>query len=162
MSIVFVALGSNLGDREKFLNQAIDSLKNLPGTKVLRSSQWYETAPVGGPPQGMFLNGAVQLETTLSAKDIFHHLRKIEIDLGRPSDHRPLEPRVIDLDLLSYDDFIVESPELTIPHPRLHERKFVLFPLAEIAPHWMHPTLKKTVAELLAAVSLDRSLGSPI
>ena len=150
MAVVFVALGSNLGDRESFLDQALNRLRNLPQTKIVRSSRWYETEPVGGPPQGMFLNGVVELETSLSPMDLFHQMKKIEMDCGRPSEHQSSEPRVIDLDLLFYDDRIIKTPELTVPHPRLHEREFVLLPLTEIAPTWVHPQIKKSAQELLS------------
>ena len=149
MATAFIALGSNLGNREKHLAEAVDQLRNLPDTKIITVSTWYETAPVGGPPQGLFLNGVVQLQTPLTPHPLFSHLQKIEQDLGRPAEHPRWEARVIDLDLLSYDNLVYQSPELIIPHPRLHERRFVLEPLAEIAPTWKHPQMGQSAAELL-------------
>ncbi len=153
MARVFVALGSNLGDRKLFLEKAVLRMAQLPTTSVAASSQCYETVPFEVPNQPNFLNGVVELETVLSAEQLFSHLQQIERELGRSSQHSSSEPRVIDLDLLFYDDQVIEQPNLIVPHPRLHQRSFVLFPLAEIAPSYVHPVLKKSITELLGNIS---------
>lgn len=148
-SIVFIGLGSNLGDRNRNLNQAIDQIRLIPQTKLITVSRFHETDPVGGPPQGKFLNGAAMLETALPPQDLLNAILAIETQLGRPASREKWGPRVIDLDLLSYGDQILHLPGLEIPHPRMKERPFVLIPLAEIAPEWKHPVLNKTALELL-------------
>ena len=143
---VAVALGSNLGDREAQLRGAIDALGPVLGN--LRVSSFYETEPVDmAGPQGLFLNAAATGESKLSAPAILNVLLAIEQGFGR---ERPYEraPRAIDLDLILYGDAIIETPELVVPHPRFRERRFVLDPLAEIAPHWIDPVTGKTVREL--------------
>ena len=149
MAHALIALGSNLGDREANLAKAVEQLKTLPVTRILRISRWIETAPVGGPPQGKFLNGAAQLDTELSPQELLKGLQAVEVTMGRPIEHPKNNPRVIDLDLLSYNQMIVETSELTLPHPRLHERMFVLEPLSEIAPDWTHPILRKKPLQMI-------------
>lgn len=158
MATAFVALGSNLGDREAYLRSALNRIQQIPETTVVQVSSWIESAPVGGPPQGLFLNAVAELKTTLTAEVLLQHLKEIEENLGRLREHPRWGPRVIDLDLLSYDELLLDSPELTLPHPRMHERRFVLEPLAQIAPHWKHPKLLKNVRELLENLAdADRS-----
>ena len=150
MAIAFIGLGSNLGDRAAYLTRALKQLAALPDTAVVQVSQWHETVPVGGPPQSLFLNGVSEIQTGLAPEALLQHLQEIERHAGRPKEHERWGPRVIDLDLLSYDDLILETPTLTLPHPRMHERRFVLEPLAEIAPRWVHPKLGKTARQLLS------------
>lgn len=107
---------------------------------------------MGGPPQGMYLNGAVEIQTALEPETLLLRLQEIEQLLGRPKRHARWGPRVIDLDLLTYDDKIVQGPDLILPHPHLHTRPFVLAPLAEIAPDWIHPVLNQSAKELLEAL----------
>jgi 2-amino-4-hydroxy-6-hydroxymethyldihydropteridine diphosphokinase len=152
-----IGLGSNLGDREATLNGAIAALGNTPGVVVRTVSSFHETEPVGGPPgQGMFKNAAAVIETTLDPLELLHALQEIEARFGRARTVRFGE-RTLDLDLLLFDDRIIETLELSIPHPRLATRRFVLEPLAEIAPDAIDPVAKRTVAGLLA--DLDHRSG---
>jgi len=147
MTPVAIALGSNLGDREQHLRDALTAL--APIVHNLRVSTFHDTAPVGVPgPQPMFLNAAAVGETTLSANALLEQLLAIEASLGRVRPY-PNAPRTVDLDLILYDAAIEESARLTLPHPRFRERRFVLEPLAEIAPDWRDPVTGKSVDELL-------------
>lgn len=132
MATATLSLGSNRGDRTENLRAALQKIGELPSTRVVKSSTFHETDPVGGPPQGKFLNAAAQLETGLEPLDLLHGLQKIEREMGRPAEHERWGPRVIDLDLLTYDNRVLNTPELTLPHPRMQERPFVMIPLDEI------------------------------
>ena len=147
MVCVFVAVGSNLGDREHNLSQARKMLAGVRGIHFKKSSPVYETEPIGGPPQGKFLNAVWELETDLPASDFLAALLEIEKKMGRER-VMPNGARVIDLDLLFYGNEIVERIGLTVPHPRLHERGFVLEPLKDLAPDWVHPVLHETIRQL--------------
>lgn len=149
---VYLGVGSNLGDRLAHLKRAEALFKEIPQTRFLRSSSVIETDPVGGGPQDpKYLNAVWEIETALSPETLKEHLFGIEIEIGRTKSLRNA-PREIDLDILFYGNRVVKSERLEIPHPRLHERTFVLKPLAELAPDWLHPVLKKTVKELLRAL----------
>ena len=145
---VYIALGSNLGDRAAFLARGIEAM-NAAGVRVVRRSSLYATEPVDAPVQPWFLNAVVQAETELMPLQLLRALRKIESAFGR---QRILlrGPRTLDLDILLYGSSVIRTRELEIPHPRLPERRFVLVPLAELAPALRHPALHKTMAELLA------------
>jgi 2-amino-4-hydroxy-6-hydroxymethyldihydropteridine diphosphokinase len=135
----YVGLGANLGDRERTLRAAVDALAAEAGIEVVSVSTLRETEPLGVGEQPRFLNGAVELETTLTAREFLDRLLAVEQRFGRvriPGEHGP---RTLDLDLLLYGDEAIDEPGLTVPHPRLHERRFVLEPLAELAPGLVVP-----------------------
>jgi 2-amino-4-hydroxy-6-hydroxymethyldihydropteridine diphosphokinase len=144
---VAIALGSNLGDRDGYLRSAIAALQ--PAIKNLRVSTFHDTAPIGVGAQPTFLNATAVGETSLSARALLDTLLTLEREFGR---ERPFSgaPRTLDLDLILYGDAIIdEAPSLIVPHPRFRERRFVLEPLAEIAPDWRDPVTRQTVEELL-------------
>lgn len=148
--IVYLALGSNMGDRTAHLKMAVSNL--TPQMNLKAKSPTYETPPWGYTDQGAFLNQVVKAETYLEAPALLRHLKRLERALGRvPSFENG--PRAIDIDILFFDDQMIDTPLLKIPHPRLHERAFVLVPLADIAPDFVHPVFNKTVSQMLAGVS---------
>jgi len=148
---VAIALGSNLGDREDYLRSALDALRS--SIDRLRVSTFHDTAPVGVGPQPTFLNAAAVGETSISARALLDTLLAVERDLGRERPF-PGAPRTLDLDLILYGDAIIdEAPSLIVPHPRFRERRFVLEPLAEIAPDWRDPITGQTVEELLRTLT---------
>jgi 2-amino-4-hydroxy-6-hydroxymethyldihydropteridine diphosphokinase len=144
---VFLLLGANLGERESTLKQAIELISDRISS-VTMQSQLYETAPWGVIDQPAFLNQVIQIETELPPMKVLEQTLKIEKQLGRERRLR-WGARMIDIDILYYADLILEDTELQLPHPRLHERRFTLVPLTEIAPDFIHPVLKKTNQELL-------------
>jgi 2-amino-4-hydroxy-6-hydroxymethyldihydropteridine diphosphokinase len=149
MITVFISLGTNLGDRLINLKTAIKALP--PQVKPLEQSRVYNTAPWGYSEQPDFLNQVVKGETSLDPAELLIYLKGLEEALGRVPTFR-FGPRLIDIDLLFYEDLVMESPDLVIPHPRLHERPFVLAPLADLSPDFVHPKLGKTVRQMLAEV----------
>jgi 2-amino-4-hydroxy-6-hydroxymethyldihydropteridine diphosphokinase len=147
----FVGLGANLGDRENTLRAAVEALGGETGIEVVAVSALRETEPVGVGEQPLYLNGAAELETTLTARDLLERLLAVEQRFGRvrsPGEHGP---RTLDLDLLLYGGEVIDEPGLTVPHPRLHERRFVLEPLAELAPG-LHVPGRGEVESLLSGV----------
>ena len=143
--IVYLALGTNLGDRLANLRQAIAAL--TPQMQVRAKSGVYETPPWGFEDQPKFLNQVIKVNTYLDPEPLLKHLKRLEVALGRQESF-PNGPRLIDMDILFYDDLVVNKPSLVIPHPRLHERGFVLLPLMEIAPNLIHPVTQKSVREM--------------
>ena len=149
--IVYLALGSNLDDRLANLKQAVASLS--PQMDVKAKSHIYETLPWGYEEQPKFLNQAVKVQTYLEPGPLLRHIKRLEIALGRKASFQN-GPRLIDIDILFYDEIILNTPELTIPHPRLHERGFVLLPMMDIAPDLAHPLTRKSIREMVAFCNL--------
>ena len=148
----YVAFGANLGDRGRQIYEAVSRLSTTPGVETTKISPLIETAPVGGPPDSPpFLNGVAEVTTTLSPTALLHALQSIEKTLGRGREQR-WEPRVVDLDLILYGDRMVSTDELSVPHPMMHQRRFVLEPLAALAPDAVHPMLNMTVSGLLESL----------
>ncbi len=153
--LIYLSLGSNLGDRAANLERAIEALSEI-GVRVLRRSSTYETEPVDFLSQPWFLNCVVKAETSLVPRALLNELQAIERKLGSRK-LVPRGPRIVDLDVLFYETAVIHEAGMEIPHPRLAERRFVLVPLVEIAPGLCHPVLRKTAAELLSATQ-DRSV----
>ncbi|HKJ39586.1 MAG TPA: 2-amino-4-hydroxy-6-hydroxymethyldihydropteridine diphosphokinase [Anaerolineales bacterium] len=146
--IVYLSLGTNIGNRPANLKQALSSLP--PQMTVKKKSKVYETPPWGYTEQDNFLNQAVKVSTYLEPEPLLKHIKRLEVALGRKSTFRH-GPRLIDIDILFYDEEILETSSLVIPHPHLHERGFVLMPLMDIAPDLVHPVQKKKIRELMGS-----------
>lgn len=159
MKRVYLSLGANLGDREAALREALSQL-GAAGIRILRVSSLYETEPRDVPDQPWFLNAVAEAETELFPKQLLARTQAVEQAMGRKKT-RPKGPRSIDVDILLYGNAVVDTETLVIPHPRMHERRFVLEPLAELAPELRHPVMRMTVREMLAGVQdqVVRRLG---
>jgi len=159
METVFVALGSNLGNRSAYLHLACEQIAQLSDTGLLAMSPVYETEPADNHPQPKYLNQVIQLETSLTAVEMLTRLLQIEQTLGRVRDsENRYASRTIDLDLLFYGQQIIDLPQLQVPHPRISERLFVLQPLCDVAPHWVHPQSLKTMTELMVEQTRTQGL----
>lgn len=162
-----IALGSNLGDRAAHLAHACAEIAALPRTTLVARSEAIRTEPVGLPggahPGGPYLNAAAVVRTRLSPRELLAGLQRIERARGRDraADSARWGPRTLDLDLLLYEERVIDEPGLTIPHPRMHERRFVLEPLAQVAPGWLVPTHAATVAELLHRLDAGAATALP-
>ena len=145
----FVAFGSNLGDKEKFIEEAIEALSNLPQINIVAISDKIVTEPYGNVEQDVFLNGVMKIETLLSADELLQILQKVEEHAGR---ERKIHwgPRTLDLDIIFYDDDIISEDDLIVPHPDMKNRDFVLKPLMQIAPYKLHPVYRKTISDMYA------------
>ncbi len=143
----YLGIGSNLGDRMEYLKEAVRLLDEEEGIRIARVSPVYETVPVGGPPQGDYLNAAILVETSIEPRELMDACLAIEKSLGRVrKEHRG--PRTIDIDILLYGARVISEGNLVVPHPNIAERGFVLWPLADIAPDAIHPVLRTTIQEL--------------
>ena len=154
----YIALGSNLGNRELNLLQAVAEVGRLPGSRVTALSSFYETSPVGTVKQGAFYNAVLRLSTRLDARSLLKQLLRIEDDTFKRVRTVHQGPRSMDLDLLLYGAETITEEGLVLPHPRLPERRFVLQPLSEIAPDLVHPLSGKTIRELLASLDSDETV----
>lgn len=145
----FVAFGSNLGDKEKFIDEAIEALSNLPQINIVAISDKIVTKPYGNVEQDVFLNGVMKIETLLPADELLQILQKVEEHAGR---ERKIHwgPRTLDLDIIFYDDDIISEDDLIVPHPDMKNRDFVLKPLMQIAPYKLHPVYRKTISDMYA------------
>ena len=148
MNEVYLLTGGNMGNRMEFLGKAAAAVDRKIGP-IARSSSVYETAAWGMEDQAAFLNQVLEVHTSLEAPEVLQKILEIETELGRKRDKR-YGPRTIDIDILFFNDLLLQLPGLTLPHPRMQERRFVLEPLAELIPDRMHPVLKKTISQLLA------------
>ena len=151
MATVFLSLGSNVGDRADFVSRAIVKLSKHPQIEVRRHSELYETEPLEMPDQPWFVNAVVQVETLLPPMTLLDALQGLEAELQREQ-AVTWGPRAIDLDILLYDDLLVAEPRLIIPHIRMHDRAFVLVPMAEIAPDVVHPILGLSISDMLGGL----------
>jgi 2-amino-4-hydroxy-6-hydroxymethyldihydropteridine diphosphokinase len=154
----YIALGSNLGNRELNLLQAVAEVGRLPGSRVTALSSFYETSPVGNINQDAFYNAVLRLSTRLDAHSLLTHLLRIEDENFKRVRTIHQGPRRMDLDLLLYGDGTINEENLVVPHPRLAERRFVLQPLCEIAPDLLHPLIRKTMHELLASLKSNETV----
>src|SRR5260370_7203422 len=162
-STAYIGLGSNLGDRRGNLDLAVHILRNWPFITAVRVSSFFETEPVGGPAgQNPYVNAIAEIQTVLKPRELLQIVLEKEEELGRVGGSGRNLPRTLDLDLLLYDDLVQSDAELTLPHPRLHERWFVLAPLAEIAPELIHPVLGRSMRDLLAGLEASPAAGGPL
>ena len=157
MARVFLGIGTNEGDRLENISRAAQALAASGAIRLIQMATISETPPAGGPPQSDYLNTVIEVDTRLSPQELLEHVKRLEQQLGRTPSPQRWGPRIIDVDILLYDDRIVDEQRLTIPHPQMHARRFVLEPLAQLAPNLVHPVFKRTIQELLHASGQARS-----
>ena len=157
-----ISIGSNIGDKLANCKQAISALDGLDGIKVTSGSPFYRTAPVDYLDQDWFVNAALQIETTLAPRELLSALQLIQRQAGRKKDPIRFGPRIIDLDIIFYDSLIINSPELVIPHPRMHKRRFVLQPICDIDPAFVHPVFQKEIQILLGQLPDETQSVEPL
>ncbi len=150
MSKTAIALGSNLGDSLTTLESSLTVINSIPGINLVAVSSWYRTQPIG-PPQPDYLNGCAILNVQQTPEELLALLQAVELQFGRVRNEK-WGARTLDLDLILYEDLIINTPNLTIPHPRIHERAFVLVPLAQIAADWQEPRTGKAIAQLAGEI----------
>jgi len=155
--IVYIGFGSNLGDKIAYCEKAIAEILGLDNHKLLAKSSFYKTQPVGYRAQDWFVNGVIKLESDLEPQDLLRALKEVEARLGRTETFQ-WGPREIDLDLLLYEDQIIQTSQLQVPHPRIQERQFVLIPLVEIAQGLVHPVLKKSIRKILEEIKENQGV----
>ena len=157
-----VSVGSNMGDKLGNCRRAIAALGEIDSTRVLAVSRFYKTAPVDYLDQDWFVNAAVKIDTPLAPLELLEALHKIQRRAGRTHDLIRFGPRVIDLDIIFYDAAVIQTPELVVPHPRMHKRRFVLQPICDIDPAIVHPVIKKSVRTLLGRLAEDTQSVEPL
>ncbi len=155
---VYIGIGSNLGKKKENFLEALSRIAKIPNTKIIKESSFYESEPLGESKE-WYVNGVIELETELKPELLLQKLRNIERAMGRKKNRKRWGARVIDLDILMFNNAILEKKNLKIPHPEMHKRKFVLVPLSEIAPQVVHPVLGLTILELLVNVKDDKRVS---
>ena len=146
--LAYIGIGSNLGDKRSNCDQAVERIGRIRGCRLMQSSPWFLTRPVGVEGQDWYMNGAASLEAEISAHDLLTHLLEVESAMGRVRTEK-WGPRTIDLDLLLFGEEIISDRDLQVPHPLMHTRRFVLVPMVHLAPQLIHPVLRRTMADLL-------------
>jgi 2-amino-4-hydroxy-6-hydroxymethyldihydropteridine diphosphokinase len=154
----YIGIGSNLGKKKENYLEALDRIAKIPRTRITKESSLYESEPLGDSKE-LYVNGAVEVETELGAEDLLKKLKNIERVMGRKKVRKRWGARVIDLDILLYDDQKLDKRSLKIPHPEMQNRRFVLIPLSEIAPQVVHPVLDATISELLVGVKDNKRVS---